>query len=112
VAESVKFDKKPQHYNNNNNDVFPTGKSSITLRFVYNDFQEEYDPTRADSYRKLLPDGQEVDILDTAGQEQYAAVKYKQGNTSIYHVCASYAFMVRLEIIIIEVGKGSSLFSL
>ncbi len=41
---------------------------------MYDDFQEEYDPTRADSYRKLLPDGKEVDILDTAGQEQYAAV--------------------------------------
>lgn len=49
----------------------------MTLRFVYDDFQEAYDPTRADSYRKTLPDGREIDILDTAGQEQYAAVRAK-----------------------------------
>lgn len=56
------------------------GKSSLTLRFVFDEFEEAYDPTRADSYRKTLEiDGNahEIDILDTAGQEQYAAVSQR-----------------------------------
>jgi small GTP-binding protein len=53
------------------------GKSALTLQFMYGDFVEEYDPTKADSYRKKITlDNQEcqIDILDTAGQEEYAAV--------------------------------------
>ena len=53
------------------------GKSALTLQYMYGDFVEEYDPTKADSYRKKVSlDGEEcqVDILDTAGQEEYAAV--------------------------------------
>jgi len=53
------------------------GKSALTLKFMYGDFVEEYDPTKADSYRKKVAvDGVEsqIDILDTAGQEEYAAV--------------------------------------
>jgi Ras-related protein Ral-A len=47
--------------------------------FMYGDFVEEYDPTKADSYRKKVTlDGTEcqIDILDTAGQEEYAAVSF------------------------------------
>lgn len=60
---------------------FCIGKSSVTLRFVYDEFEESYDPTRADSYRKKFHNQQtgealEIDILDTAGQEEYAAVKF------------------------------------
>ena len=29
------------------------GKSALTLQFMYGDFVEEYDPTSADSYRKV-----------------------------------------------------------
>lgn len=39
---------------------------------------EDYEPTKADSYRKkVVLDGEEVqiDILDTAGQEDYAAIR-------------------------------------
>jgi len=39
---------------------------------------EDYEPTKADSYRKnLVVGGQEcqIDILDTAGQEDYAVVR-------------------------------------
>lgn len=39
---------------------------------------EDYEPTKADSYRKkVVLDGEEVqiDILDTAGQEEYAAIR-------------------------------------
>lgn len=54
------------------------GKSALTLQFMYDEFVEDYEPTKADSYRKkVLLDGQEiqVDILDTAGQEDYAAIR-------------------------------------
>ncbi|MBV99395.1 Ras-related protein Ral-B, partial [Eschrichtius robustus] len=42
------------------------------------EFVEDYEPTKADSYRKkVVLDGEEVqiDILDTAGQEDYAAIR-------------------------------------
>lgn len=58
------------------------------MRFVYDEFEESYDPTKADSYRKRFPDPFvasklcEIDILDTAGQEEYAAIRdnyYRSG---------------------------------
>ncbi len=67
------------------------GKSAVTLRFMYNDFVEEYDPTKADSYRRKMEvpgsDGErgetcQVAILDTAGQEEYVAIRdnyYRSG---------------------------------
>jgi len=61
------------------------GKSALTLQYMYGDFIEEYDPTKADSYRKkVVNDGEEcfIDILDTAGQEEYAAIRdnyYRSG---------------------------------
>ena len=42
---------------------------------------EEYEPTKADSYRKkVVLDGEEcsVDILDTAGQEDYSAIRFRK----------------------------------
>ncbi|CAG2108219.1 unnamed protein product [Medioppia subpectinata] len=54
------------------------GKSALTLQFMYDEFIEDYEPTKADSYRKkVILDGDEVqiDILDTAGQEDYAAIR-------------------------------------
>jgi len=54
------------------------GKSALTLQFMYDEFVEDYEPTKADSYKKkILLDGAEiqVDILDTAGQEDYAAIR-------------------------------------
>lgn len=83
------------------------GKSALTLQYMYGDFVEEYDPTKADcmhvtalyylvpvthclsdflAYRKkVVLDGQEcqIDILDTAGQEEYAAVSLFTENLSI-----------------------------
>lgn len=54
------------------------GKSALTLQFMYDEFVEDYEPTKADSYRKkMILDDEEiqVDILDTAGQEDYAAIR-------------------------------------
>ncbi|CAF1650520.1 unnamed protein product, partial [Didymodactylos carnosus] len=45
---------------------------------MYDEFVVDYEPTKADSYRKaVMLDGEEVqiDILDTAGQENYAAIR-------------------------------------
>ena len=54
------------------------GKSALTLRMVTDNFTEYYDPTIEDSYRKPLKvDGRgvTVDIVDTAGQEEYNAMR-------------------------------------
>lgn len=50
----------------------------ILILLRWNQFVEDYEPTKADSYRKkVVLDGEEVqiDILDTAGQEDYAAIR-------------------------------------
>jgi len=65
------------------------GKSALTLQYMYGDFVEEYDPTKADSYRKKITlDNQpcQIDILDTAGQEEYAAVSV----IVLFVVCCSF----------------------
>eukprot|EP01117_Protostelium_nocturnum_P013256 TRINITY_DN4937_c0_g1_i3.p1 TRINITY_DN4937_c0_g1~~TRINITY_DN4937_c0_g1_i3.p1 ORF type:complete len:161 (+),score=38.13 TRINITY_DN4937_c0_g1_i3:76-558(+) len=54
------------------------GKSAITYRFVHSKFQDTYNPTIEDSYRKQVKiDNQTVilDILDTAGQEEYTELR-------------------------------------
>jgi len=77
------------------------GKSALTLRYMYGDFVEEYDPTKADSYRKKVDlDGQEcqIDILDTAGQEEYAAIRdnyYRSGEgfLCVFSICEYESFL-------------------
>ncbi|KAH9038605.1 ras-like protein [Lactarius hengduanensis] len=54
------------------------GKSALTIQFMHNHFVDEYDPTIEDSYRKqCVIDGEDalVDILDTAGQEEFRHVE-------------------------------------
>ena len=54
------------------------GKSAITIQLTQAHFITEYDPTIENSYRKPLHvDGQMcvLDILDTAGQEEYSAMR-------------------------------------
>ncbi|CAG8468150.1 10538_t:CDS:2 [Diversispora eburnea] len=76
------------------------GKSALTLQYMYGDFVEEYDPTKADSYRKKVSlDGQEcqIDILDTAGQEEYAAIRdnyYRSGEgfICVFSICEYESF--------------------
>lgn len=51
---------------------------------------EDYEPTKADSYRKkVVLDGKEVsvDILDTAGQEDYAAIRDNYFRTGEGFMC-------------------------
>jgi len=54
------------------------GKSALTVRFINGTFVQRYDPTIEDSYRKQVEvDGKSciVDIMDTAGQEEYSALR-------------------------------------
>mmetsp|Transcript_33502 Transcript_33502/g.6077 ORF Transcript_33502/g.6077 Transcript_33502/m.6077 type:complete len:121 (+) Transcript_33502:294-656(+) len=50
------------------------GKSALAWRYTQNEFREYYDPTISDTFQKNLSiDGKQitVDILDTAGMEDY-----------------------------------------
>ena len=54
------------------------GKSALTIQFIQSHFVEECDPTIEDSYRKQAVIDDEVavfDILDTAGQEEFSAMR-------------------------------------
>jgi len=76
------------------------GKSALTLQFMYNEFVEDYEPTKADSYRKKVQVKAEecqVDILDTAGQEDYAAIRDNyfrsgEGFLCVYSLCEPESF--------------------
>jgi GTPase KRas protein len=76
------------------------GKSCLTLQLIQNHFIEEYDPTIEDSYRKqCIIDNQlaMLDILDTAGQEEYSAMRDQymrsgQGFLLVYAVTSVGSF--------------------
>mmetsp|Transcript_6815 Transcript_6815/g.7462 ORF Transcript_6815/g.7462 Transcript_6815/m.7462 type:complete len:195 (+) Transcript_6815:39-623(+) len=54
------------------------GKSCLTIQFISNKFIDDYDPTLEDSYRKQVTiDAEEciLDIFDTAGQEDFVAIR-------------------------------------
>lgn len=105
------------------------GKSALTLQFMYDEvgllldsilfgyrqtelwscfqpgvfsqFVVDYEPTKADSYRKqVVLDGVEsqIDILDTAGQEDYAAIRDNyfrsgEGFLCVFSVVESESFV-------------------
>mmetsp|Transcript_20876 Transcript_20876/g.35571 ORF Transcript_20876/g.35571 Transcript_20876/m.35571 type:complete len:197 (+) Transcript_20876:55-645(+) len=61
------------------------GKSCLTIQLVQQVFVTDYDPTIEDSYRKQVEiDGVVcfLDILDTAGQEDYASLRDRYMRTS------------------------------
>jgi GTPase KRas protein len=70
------------------------GKTALTIQLVSNHFVDEYDPTIEDSYRRQLDVDGEVcmlDVLDTAGQEEYSAMRDQymrngQGFACVYAV--------------------------
>lgn len=76
------------------------GKSAMTIQFVQQHFVEEYDPTIEDSYRKQTEvDGKVylLDILDTAGQEEYSAMQdqyMRQGDgyLMVYSITSRVSF--------------------
>jgi len=76
------------------------GKSCITIQFTQNHFVKEYDPTIENSYRKQVTIDDEsimLDILDTAGQEEYSVMRDQyinsgQGFLIVYSVTARRSF--------------------
>lgn len=76
------------------------GKSSLTLQLVANRFFEFYDPTIEDSYRKQVIVDDEtclLDILDTAGQEEYSAMRDQysrsgEGFLMVYSITSRESF--------------------
>jgi GTPase KRas protein len=54
------------------------GKSALTIRLTQSEFANEYDPTIEDSYRYYTTIDNtpaSLDILDTAGQEEYSSMR-------------------------------------
>ncbi|KAJ2847695.1 hypothetical protein J3B02_004110 [Coemansia erecta] len=54
------------------------GKSMLTTKFINGNFSEDYDPTIEDSYRKQCTVDNiscVLDVLDTAGQEEYIGLR-------------------------------------
>jgi len=54
------------------------GKSALSVQFMQNHFISDYDPTIENSYQKtIMLEGEVcvVDLLDTAGQEEYAVMR-------------------------------------
>jgi len=76
------------------------GKSALTVRFIQGHFVIEYDPTIEDSYRKQVIIDDEValvDVLDTAGQEEYGAMREQymmtgEGFLLVYSIASRESF--------------------
>ncbi|KAG9393609.1 Small GTPase superfamily [Carpediemonas membranifera] len=76
------------------------GKSAITVRFVKGKFVAKYDPTIQDFYKKQVDCGGEailLDILDTAGQEEYSSLRDQymrdaNGFVLVYSVTSQASF--------------------
>nr|5WDR_A Chain A, Ras protein [Choanoflagellata]5WDR_B Chain B, Ras protein [Choanoflagellata]5WDS_A Chain A, Ras protein [Choanoflagellata]5WDS_B Chain B, Ras protein [Choanoflagellata] len=66
------------------------GKSALTIQLIQQHFVTEYDPTIEDSYRKHVSIDDEaclLDILDTAGQEDYSAMRDQYMRTGEGFLC-------------------------
>lgn len=76
------------------------GKSALTVRFIQGNFVEKYDPTIEDSYIKQIElDGKAciLDIMDTAGQEEYSSLrdqymKTGEGFVMVYSIVSRLSF--------------------
>lgn len=76
------------------------GKSALTIQMIQNNFFAAYDPTIEDSYRKQVKIDDEMtllDILDTAGQEEYSSIRDQymrtgQGFIIVYSITSKASF--------------------
>ncbi|AEO60565.1 hypothetical protein MYCTH_2145069 [Thermothelomyces thermophilus ATCC 42464] len=76
------------------------GKSCLTIQLIQSHFVDEYDPTIEDSYRKQCIIDDEVallDVLDTAGQEEYSAMREQymrtgEGFLLVYSITSRESF--------------------
>ncbi|ELR16995.1 Ras family protein [Acanthamoeba castellanii str. Neff] len=66
------------------------GKSALTIQLINHHFMDDYDPTIEDSYRKQVEIDQEtclLDILDTAGQDEFSAMRDQYMRTGQGFLC-------------------------
>jgi len=76
------------------------GKSCLTIQLIQSHFVDEYDPTIEDSYRKQCEIDDEtalLDVLDTAGQEEYSAMREQymrtgEGFLLVYSITSRQSF--------------------
>ncbi|WBW74014.1 GTPase Ras1 [Schizosaccharomyces osmophilus] len=76
------------------------GKSALTIQLIQSHFVDEYDPTIEDSYRKKCEidgEGALLDVLDTAGQEEYSAMREQymrtgEGFLLVYNITSRSSF--------------------
>lgn len=76
------------------------GKSCLTIQLIQGEFVDEYDPTIEDSYRKQCAIDEEIallDVLDTAGQEEYSAMREQymrtgEGFLLVYSIASKQSF--------------------
>jgi len=80
------------------------GKTALTIQFIQHKFVTDYDPTIENSYRKQMTyqDGDTeinciLDILDTAGQEEYSVMRQQyisrgQGFVLVFSVVNQLSF--------------------
>ncbi len=90
-----------------NNAVVVVVCFDVSLRAIVYSFVDEYDPTIEDSYRKqVVIDGETclLDILDTAGQEEY---RYDQCDSSHYRTRTGCTYTCTVSIDAIEAKTGS-----
>ena len=67
-----------------------TGKSGLVIQLIQSHFVDDYDPTIEDSYRRRMIIDEKfalLDVLDTAGQEEYSAMKKQYMRTGEGFVC-------------------------
>ena len=74
------------------------GKTALVCRFVQGVFPNGYDPTIEDFYRKQLDSKMILNILDTAGTEQFTAmrdlyIKNREGLILVYSVISAPSFI-------------------
>jgi GTPase KRas protein len=76
------------------------GKSCLTIQLIQKHFIDEYDPTIEDSYRQQCTIDDEtalLDVLDTAGQEEYSAMREQymrtgEGFLLVYSITSRQSF--------------------
>ena len=77
------------------------GKSALVVQFVHQHYCEIYDPTIEDIYRRQWEVDETVaiaDILDTAGQDEYTALRStwfigSDGFLLVYNMCSQQSFV-------------------
>jgi len=89
------------------------GKSAVVLRFVTDEFLEEYDATIEDTYRKNIQLGDQtilLDIMDTAGQEEFKSmmdgwIRDAEGFLLVYDLSQKVSFEELSSRIITKIQK-------